>query len=427
MMGIFDDFTYRELVYQVTSEDLTGIMNHAQSGELTCYAGFDPTAQSLHLGNLIQILLLRRLQLAGMNVIALVGGATALVGDPSGKVAERSMLDRSTSHDYLENVSGQIENLLDTSSSTARILNNADWLESLNLVQFLREIGKHFTVNQMISKESVRQRLARPEQGISFTEFTYMLLQAYDFLQLYDAYGCRLQTGASDQWGNITMGVELIGRIRDVVAYGLTTPLLQRADGSKFGKTEEGTIWLDPSLTSPYRFYQYLVRVDDSEVVFYLKALTFLTADEIEDLREKVARRPEKREAQLALAKEVCTLVHGAHTTMQVQAASNAVYSEDIASLDDKLFAEVFFDAPHTILPRSLLDGGGYDIVDALTASGLSASKSRARVTVEQGGAYVNNHRISPSEHLIDRSMLLYDRYLLLRRGKREYHLLEFV
>ncbi len=426
-MDIFDDFIYRELVYQTTSEDLIGIMNHAQPGEFTCYAGFDPTAQSLHLGNLIQILLLRRLQSAGMNVIALVGGATALVGDPSGKMAERSMLDRSTSHDYLENVRGQIESLLDTSSSTARIVNNADWLESLNLVQFLREIGKHFTVNQMISKESVKQRLARPEQGISFTEFTYMLLQAYDFLQLYDTYGCRLQTGASDQWGNITMGVELIGRIRNVIAYGLTTPLLQRADGSKFGKTEEGTIWLDPSLTSPYRFYQYLVRVDDSEVVFYLKALTFLSIDEIEDLREKVAKRPEKREAQLALAKEVCTLVHGAHTTMQVQAASNAVYSEDIASLDDTLFSEIFSDAPHTILPRSLLDGGGYDIVDALVASGLSESKSRARVTVDQGGAYVNNHRISSSEHLIDRSMLLHDRYLLLRRGKREYHLLEFL
>ena len=426
-MNIFEDLTYRELVYQVTSDELPAIMNYARPGELTCYAGFDPTAKSLHLGNLIQILLLRRLQLAGMNVIALVGGATALIGDPSGKAAERSILDRDTGHDYLESVRAQIDNLIDTSSTAARIVNNADWLESLNLVQFLRETGKYFTVNQMTSKESVRQRLARPEQGISFTEFTYMLLQAYDFLQLYDNYGCRLQTGASDQWGNITMGVELIGRLRGVVAYGLTTPLLQRADGSKFGKTEEGTIWLDPALTSPYRFYQYLVRVDDSEVVFYLKALTFLAADEIEDLREKTAGRPEKREAQLALAREVCTVVHGPHATMQAQTASDAIYSEDIASLDDKLFAEVFSDAPHTILPGSVLDGNGYDIVDALAASGLSESKSRARTTVEQGGAYINNRRISSSEHFIDRSMLLHGRYLLLRRGKREYHLLEFL
>ncbi len=426
-MNIFEDITYRDLIYQITSDELPAIMNHASSGELTCYAGFDPTAKSLHLGNLIQILLLRRLQLAGIRIIALVGGATALIGDPSGKAAERSMIDRDTSHDYLERVTSQLENLIDTSSDAARIVNNADWLESFNLIQFLRETGKHFTVNQMISKESVRQRLARPEQGISFTEFTYMLLQAYDFLQLYDNYGCRLQTGASDQWGNITMGVELIGRLRDVVAYGLTTPLLQRADGSKFGKTEEGTIWLDPALTSPYRFYQYLVRVDDSEVVFYLKALTFLTVDEIEDLREKVVNRPEKREAQLALAREVCTIVHGPQATMQAQTASNAIYSEDIASLDDKLFADVFSDAPHTILPRSVLDGNGYNIVDALAASGLSESKSRARTTVEQGGAYINNRRVPPSEHCIDSSMLLHDRYLLLRRGKREYHLLEFV
>ncbi|MHB8262857.1 MAG: tyrosine--tRNA ligase [Acidimicrobiales bacterium] len=428
-MKLSDDLTYRGLVYQTTAPNLLDILDGVGSsatGELACYAGFDPTAASLHLGNLIQILLLRRLQLANIRVIALAGGGTGLIGDPSGKAAERPMMSVEAHRANLERITLQLGNLIDLSSGTATVLDNAEWLVPLKLVDFLREVGKHFTVSQMIGKESVKSRLARPDQGMSFTEFSYMLLQAYDFLHLFDNYNCRLQTGASDQWGNITLGVELIGNVRKAAAYGLTTPLLLRADGSKFGKTEEGTVWLDPALTSPYRLYQYLIRVEDNEVVPYLKLLTFVSHEEIDGLEEATRTSPEKRQAQAVLARAVCTIVHGEDQARRAEFSSSAIFSEKVRALDEAAFADVFAGSPHTTVPIAALEGNGYDVVDALVATVLCNSKGRARVTLDQGGAYVNNKRVDSSNGSITANELIHGKYVLLRRGKRDYHILEF-
>ncbi|MCL5948193.1 MAG: tyrosine--tRNA ligase [Actinobacteria bacterium] len=429
-MKLSHDLKYRGLIYQVTSPDLLDILDGSDPSstqELTCYAGFDPTAASLHLGNLMQIQLLRRLQLAGIQVIALAGGGTGLIGDPSGKASERPMMSLDAHRANLERITLQLGNLLDLSRGTATVLDNSEWLVPLKLVDFLRDIGKHFTVSQMTAKESVKSRLGRPDQGMSFTEFTYMLLQAYDFLHLFDNYNCRLQTGASDQWGNITMGVELIGRVRKTTAYGLTTPLLLRADGSKFGKTEDGTIWLDPALTSPYQMYQYLVRVEDAEVVSYLKLLTFLTHEDIDALEEATRTRPEKREAQTVLAREICTIVHGEDRAHRAELSSSAIFSEKVRALDEQAFTEVFADTPHTIVSRAALDGNGYDIVDALVITGLVPSKGRARANLEQGGVYLNNKRVHAPGGSITEDDLIHGRFALVRRGKKDYHILEFL
>jgi tyrosyl-tRNA synthetase len=426
MTTLTDDLEFRGLIHQVTDPSVLDKLN---SEQLTAYIGFDPTADSLHVGSLLQMCNLRRLQLAGHRPIALAGGGTGMIGDPGGKSEERNLL---SVEELAANVAGirpQLERFLDFSGgptgSRAILLDNSTWLGSLGLVGFLRDVGKHFTVNQMVGKESVRTRLDRPEQGISYTEFSYMLLQAYDFQQLFDAHDCRLQLGGSDQWGNITMGIELIRKTRQAEVFGLTTPLLLQADGTKFGKTESGSVWLDAHRTSPFQLYQYFLRTEDATVGTVIRMLTFLDHDTIRSLDAQTTEHPERREAQRALAHEVCVLVHGESEAARAAAAARALYSEEIASLDEATLLEVCADAPTTTISRGELDGG-MSLVDALVTSGLAPSKGRARTTVTQGGAYVNNRRVDDSDARLGPDDLLFGRYLILRRGQRDYHLLRF-
>ncbi len=420
-MSLSADLRWRRLVHQVTDPAVEGLLDR---GGLTAYAGFDPSAESLQLGNLVGVLMLMRLQRAGHRPIAVAGGGTGLVGDPGGKTTERSLLGPDELKANLAGIRTQLERFLDFDS--ALLLDNGDWLWPLGLLEFLRDVGKHFTVNSMIAKESVRSRLEDREHGISYTEFSYMLLQAYDYLHLFDAHGCRLQLGGSDQWGNIVMGVDLVRRVRGEQVFGLTTPLLTDAQGRKLGKTESGTIWLDPARTSPYRFFQHLVRTADGEVGALLRALTLLPRSRIEELDAATAAHPERREAQRALAREVTVLVHGTTEAAKAEAAAGVLFSEEIAALDEATLLEVFAEAPSTDLPRSVLDGHGLALADALAEAGLRPSRSAARQTIEQGGAYVNNRREQDAERRLGPADLLHGRYVVLRKGKRDHHLLRF-
>lgn len=428
MPALAADFAFRGLVHQQTESDL---LERLDREPVTAYIGFDATNDSLHVGSLLQLCTLRRLQQAGHRPIAVAGGTTAAIGDPGGKSEERPLLSEEQLRANVAGISPQLAHFLDFSPATgtegALLVDNADWLGGLGLVEFLRDVGKRFTVNQMVAKESVRARLERPEQGISYTEFSYMLLQAYDFLHLFDEYGCRLQVGGSDQWGNITMGVDLIRRTRGAEAWGLTTPLVLKADGSKFGKTEAGTVWLDGRRTSPYQLYQFFLRCDDAETAPFLRYFTFLSHDEIAQLDRDTAEHPERRAAQRALAREVCTLVHGAAETERAEAAAAALFSEGIADLDEATLLEVCAEAPTTDLSRGEADGAGVGLVDLFVRSGLASSKSQARTTIGQGGAYVNNRRVSEADAAIGPPDLLFGRYVVLRRGKRDYHLVRFV
>ena len=421
MSGLFEDLRWRGLVHQVTDPELEGPLDH---GVLTAYAGFDPSADSLQLGNLVGVLMLVRLQRAGHRPIALAGGGTGLIGDPGGKTEERALLGAEELKANLAGIRAQLERFLDFES--AMLLDNGDWLWPVRLLDFLRDVGKHFTVNSMIAKESVRSRLEGREQGISYTEFSYMLLQAYDYLHLFDLHGCRLQVGGSDQWGNIVSGVDLVRRVRGEQVHGLTTPLITDEHGRKLGKTESGTIWLDRARTSPYRLYQYLVRTPDARVGQLLRALTLLPRPRIEELDAATASRPEQRQAQQALACEVTAMVHGEAEADQAERAATALFSEAVADLDEATLLDVFAEAPSTTLPRSALDGEGLPLVDALARSGLRPSRSAARQTVEQGGAYVNNRREADVDRRLSAADLLHDRYVILRRGKRDHHLLRF-
>jgi tyrosyl-tRNA synthetase len=426
MVALSADLEFRGLVHQVTDPS---VLKKLDGESLTVYAGFDPTADSLHVGHLLQLCTLRRLQLGGHRPISLAGGGTGMIGDPGGKSEERNLLSVETLAANLAAIRTQLSHFLDFSddagASRALLLDNTAWLGSLGLVEFLRDVGKHFTVNQMVAKESVRARFDRADQGISYTEFSYMLLQAYDFQQLFDAHDCQLQIGGSDQWGNITMGIELIRKKRHAEVYGLTTPLLLKADGTKFGKTESGTVWLDAHRTSPYELYQYFLRTDDATVGTVLRMLTFLDHDSISALAVETAEHPERRQAQRALAAAVCSLVHGETETARAEAAAKALYSEEIASLDEATLLEVCADAPTSNRPRSSLDEG-MSLVDAFVTTGLVPSKGRARTTITQGGAYVNNRRVTDAERRLGPDDLLFGRYLVLRRGPRDYHLVRF-
>jgi tyrosyl-tRNA synthetase len=426
-MGHFaEDLRFRGLIHQLTDPELE---QRLDDDRITAYAGFDPTADSLHVGHLLQVCTLRRLQLAGHRPIAVAGGGTGLVGDPGGKSEERSLLSPDELRANLEGVRAQLGRFLeftDGGPDGALMVNNADWLEPLSLFGFLRDVGKHFTVNQMVAKDSVKTRLTRADQGISFTEFSYMLLQAFDFLHLFDAYGCRLQLGGSDQWGNITMGIELVRKVRQQEVWGLTTPLVVKADGTKFGKTESGTVWLDGDRTSPYQLYQFFLRTEDAVVGTYLRYFTFLDHETILALDVATATRPERREAHRELARQVCTMVHGSHETERAEHAAAALFTEDVTQLGEQSILDVFADAPSTRIPRARLDDNGVALVDLLVETGLAPSRGRARATIEQGGAYVNNRRVEGVERTVGVDDLVAGRYLVLRSGKKNYHLVRF-
>jgi tyrosyl-tRNA synthetase len=429
MPTLSEDLSWRGLIEQ-ESPAARGALDTERH---TAYVGFDPSAESLHIGNLIGIMTLRRMQEAGHRPILLAGGGTGLIGDPGGKDAERPLLSPERLAENVAGIRRQLGGLLDLSpargSAQGLLLNNADWLVPFGLIDFLRDIGKHFTVNQMIAKESVSARIERPEQGISFTEFSYMLLQAADYLHLFDDYGCRFQMGGTDQWGNITMGLELLRKARREEVHAFTWPLLVRSDGVKMGKSEEGAVWLDRDRTSPFTMYQWFVRVPDADAGGMLRRFTFLSHEDIEGLEQATKDHPERREAQLALARAVCSFVHGPEEAARAERASRALYSEEIVALDADLLADVAGDAPTTVVGRAALDDG-FDLGEALVLSGLCGSRSEARRAIAQGGVYVNNRRRQSSgdaaAEVITRADLLADRYVLLRRGRRDYHVLIF-
>ncbi|MPZ60448.1 MAG: tyrosine--tRNA ligase [Propionibacteriales bacterium] len=409
---ILDELGRRGLMVHTTDPD--ALRADLSAGPVTFYCGFDPTAPSLHFGNLVQLVTMRRLQLAGQLPLALVGGATGLIGDPKA-TEERVLNPRGTVEKWVESVRGQVERFLDFEGTyAARMVNNLDWTAPVSVVDFLRDIGKHFPVNRMLDRETVRARL---ESGISYTEFSYVLLQSMDYLELFRRHGCRLQIGGSDQWGNITAGVELVRRAEGARVHALATPLITKPDGTKYGKTEGGAIWLDPELTSPYAFYQFWLNVEDRQVGELLRVFTFRAVDEIAELETRHAERPSAREAQRALAEDVTTLVHGAAETRRVQEAATALFgSGDLAALDSSTLAAALQEAPFARMEAgSVLPS----VVDALVATGLAQSKGAARRTINEGGAYVNNERVTDAEAVLAPAQLLHGRYVVLRKGKR--------
>ncbi|MCM2323501.1 MAG: tyrosine--tRNA ligase [Oligoflexia bacterium] len=437
-MTFFKELEARGIIKQLTDPSLEKLLDRES---LTLYCGFDPTADSLHVGSLLPLLTLRRFQLAGHRPIAVVGGATGMIGDPSFKSQERSLLQPEQIQANLVGIRAVIARFLEleepggkprTARHAARILNNGDWFQGLTFIEFLRDIGKHFTVNHMMAKESVRARLEDREHGISYTEFSYMLLQAYDFYLLSEKENCRLQIGGSDQWGNITAGIELARRIRASQdgapapeLFGMTHPLITKADGTKFGKTEQGTIWLDAKRTTPYQFYQFFVQTADADVLTLLKFLTFLSLERIEELTVSLKATPEKREAQTALARELTRLVHGEEELARAERATQALFGVAIRELDERTLLDVMKDAPSTALSQERLTTGLL-LIDALAESGLCASKGAARKEIAAGGVYVNNERLSDTAAALRTEHLIAGGYIVLRRGKKTYHLLSF-
>ena len=424
MANLFDELTWRGMVSEATD----GLRELFAAERVTAYIGFDPTASSLHVGSLLTVMGLARLQRFGHRPIAIVGGGTGMIGDPSGKSQERVLLSAEQIEANVAGIRAQLERFLDfdTPVNAARIVNNADWLGTIDLVSFLRDAGKHFTVNYMLQKESVSRRL-ESEDGISFTEFSYLVLQAYDFLQLFDRAGCTLQMGGSDQWGNITAGIDLIRKVRAKKAHGLVWPLMKTASGGKFGKTEAGTVWLDPARTSPFKFYQFWLNTDDRDVISYLKYFTFLDQAAIEALEEMAKTAAEKREAQRALAREVTTVVHGGDQVARAERASSLMFGEDITTLDVSDVLACFEDVPSTELPAGALAGDGIGMVDLVARVQLAASKSEARRLVQSGGVYVNNRRISDPQARLTREQAIDGRLFVLRKGQREHHLVRLL
>ena len=396
-------------------------------GSVTAYAGFDPTADSLHIGHLLPALGLRRLQLAGHRPIAVAGGGTGLIGDPSGKATERPMLTVDAIRANTQAIGRQLSSLLDFDGDlAARLVDNAEWLCKLNLVEFLRDIGKHFSVNAMVQRDSVQLRLASRDQGISFTEFTYALLQAYDFLELHDRFGCRLQIGGSDQWGNILDGKHLIRVLRGAEAHGLTQVLVTKSDGSKFGKSESGNIWLDPKRTSPYQFHQFWLNVEDADAVRYLKFFTFLELEEIGGIEAENQRDPSRRHAQRALADAVTALVHGqAAVTAAKRTAAILFEGGDLRELTAEQLEDGLREAPRANIDRAQISAGTLDLVSAVVVAGLAKSKSEARTHVTNGAVSLNQAVVTDAKRILGPEDLLTGRFVLLRRGKKHYSLLD--
>ena len=422
-MDLFDELKWRGLVYNATD----GLDEVFAKERVTAYIGFDPTASSLHIGNLLGLMTLSRLQRHGHSPIAIAGGGTGMIGDPSGKANERVLLTLDQIAANVEGIKPQLSHFLDfdRAENPARVVNNADWLASFDLLGFLRDTGKHFTVNYMLQKESVNRRL-ESDDGISYTEFSYLLLQARDFLELFDRYGCTLQMGGSDQWGNITAGIELIRKVRAKKAHGLVTPLVTTASGAKFGKTEAGTIWLDAARTPVQEFRQFWLNTDDRDVIAYLKFFTFLTREEIDSLGEAVAREPEKRKAQQVLAEQVTTLVHGAEEATRAQSSSHVLFTAsvaDVAPSDAAGVADMLLgivdDVPSMSIAGAEFEGDGVSVVDMVSRA-AGASKSEARRLVQQGGVSVNDRRISDANARLTRADAIDGRVFLLRKGARQ-------
>lgn len=415
----------RGFVEQITD---TGLWEAANGQQLKCYVGFDPTARSLHLGHIVPVMGLAHFQRTGHIPIVLVGGGTGMIGDPSGKTAERQLLSKEDVEINAQRLHDQLSKFFSFEGPQgALMLNNAEWLLPLKLVDFLRDIGKHFSVNAMIAKESVRWRIEERGQGISFTEFSYMLLQAYDFFYLYDRHGCSVQAGGNDQWGNITAGIDLIRRMRGGQAHGITFPLLTTAAGVKIGKTE-GTqgaemIWLDPQMTSPYRMFQYWVNTDDRDVIRFLKLFTFMELKDIQGLEESHQQNPGKREAHRTLAFEFTKLVHGEEAARAVREASEILFGSEVKTLSDKTFEALASEVPVTRIAKNHLNEG-LGLVDLLVECGLVKSKRAARDLIGQGGAYVNNKTWKEADAKIGLDQALSGRAILLRTGKKNYHLL---
>lgn len=426
MPDIISELTWRGLVSQATDDaKLPGWLGEKPR---TLYAGFDPTAESLHVGHLVQVMALRRFQQAGHRPIALVGGATGMIGDPSGKSEERNLLSVEVLRANLAAVETQLRRFLDfdCGENSALLVDNFDWMGKFGYLEFLRDIGKHFPVGVMLAKDSVRSRLQRTDAGLSYTEFSYMLLQAYDFVYLYDRYGCELQIGGSDQWGNITAGIDLARRLRGVQLYGITCPLLTKSDGTKMGKTESGTLWLAREKTGDYHFYQYWINVADADVGTCLRFLTDLDRQEIESLLAEHESDPGRRAAQRRLAAELTGLVRGQEGLTTAERATEIFFGAEIGRLSDAQLEGIFADVPSKGLPREGLSGQGLSIVDALLEAGLARSKSEARRIVSQGGAYVNNRRVEGIEARLGPADLASESMLVLRTGKKNYALLRF-
>jgi len=416
----FAELDWRGLVYESTE----GVRDALARGPVTLYIGFDPTAASLHVGSLLPMMALARMQRFGHAPIAIVGGGTGMIGDPSGKTAERQLMTVEQIDANLAGIRAQLAKVLDFDApgNPARIVNNADWLRPLNYLEFLRDVGKYFTVNYMLAKESVKRRIDQ-EDGISYTEFSYLMLQSYDYLTLFDRYRCTLQMGGSDQWGNITAGADLIRRLRGAKAHGLVMPLVTTAAGVKFGKTEAGAVWLDPQLTSPFRFYQFWLNTDDRDVVKYLKFFTFLGREEIAAFESLVAAAPERREAQRVLAREVTRMLHGQEAVDRAEHASGLLFGERISELDVDDIVAVFDDVPSTGIASSAFATPGMAIADLLVATKIASSKGEAMRLVKGGGVYVNNRRVGDERARFTAEEAIAGRMFVLRKGARQYHL----
>ena len=413
--ALLADLTWRNSIAQTTER--AELAEYLDNGSRSLYLGFDPTAPSLHIGNLVVLIVLRRFQLAGHKPIPLVGGATGLVGDPSGRNSERTLNEATVVADWVARIRRQLERFLDFDGENRAVMaNNLDWTAPVSAIDFLRDIGKHFSVNQMLAKESVSARLEAG--GISYTEFSYQVLQAFDFLELYRREGCALQIGGSDQWGNIVAGVDLIRRVEGQSAYALTIPLMTKADGTKFGKTASGTVWLDPKMTSPYAFFQFFLNSDDRDVEQLLKSFSFKSREELEPLFESLRTNPGAREAHRALAREVTTLVHGEVETANVEAAARALFGQgELSELAEETLAGALSELPRTTINV----GSAFPTwVDLLTATGLVDSKSAARRIVKEGGAYLNNRKIEGEDFAPTAADLIHGRFLVLRKGKRD-------
>ena len=420
--ALLDDLEWRGLIAQST--DREALIKVLEAGPVSFYLGFDPTAPSLHVGNLVVLLVMRRFQLAGHKPLPLVGGATGLVGDPSGRNEERSLNSDEVVAEWVSRIRKQLERFLTfEGSNAANLVNNLDWTKNVTAIEFLRDIGKHFSVNQMLTKDSVSSRLEGG--GISYTEFSYQVLQSFDYLELYRRHNCILQLGGSDQWGNITAGLDLIRRAESGSAHALTIPLLQKADGTKFGKTAGGSVWLDPEMTSPYAFYQYWLGTDDADVERFLKTFSFKSREELEELFVELKNNPGARVAHRSLARELTTLVHGESECEQAEAAAKALFGQgEISDLSEKTLASALSQLPRTTISR----GDAFPTwVDLLAATGVVDSKSAARRIVKEGGAYLNNQKISGEDFAPSESDLIHGRFLLLRKGKRELAAVELV